>query len=175
MSARLIAPTMGASVPLMVKDAGRKGRGVFARAGVRAFQEVVRCPVEHLQRFRTRDSIQIGHDMHADFQDPVGLINHACDPNCTLRLDWDPGHRFAAVVTARRDIAEGEELTWDYAQTESYSIAAPECLCGTASCRGRSMGFLELPAAERDRVARELGVADHFEGFSQTATATPAT
>ncbi|MBV8842704.1 MAG: SET domain-containing protein-lysine N-methyltransferase [Bryobacterales bacterium] len=58
-------------------------------------------------------------------------INHACDPNTWLEgLD----------LVARRDVLPGEELTVDYATFCGPSMAAFECACGSALCRGVILG-----------------------------------
>ncbi len=54
-------------------------------------------------------------------------MNHSCDPN-TWWLDDD-------TMIARRDIAEGEEITYDYATTEISVPFEMECLCGSPACR----------------------------------------
>jgi len=63
-------------------------------------------------------------------------INHSCDPNCDAVVEG--GHIF---IEAIRDIAPGEELTYDYAYqlAERHTPAAKRrypCHCGAASCRG---------------------------------------
>jgi hypothetical protein len=69
-----------------------------------------------------------------DLTDQTRWINHACDPNTEVDTSWD-----AETGTARcwwvalRDIAVGEELTYDYAF--SAHLAEP-CACGTSKCRG---------------------------------------
>ncbi len=54
------------------------------------------------------------------------FLNHSCDPN----LGMDGSLKFVAM----RDIKPGEELTFDYAMSESsdYKI---ECKCRAANCR----------------------------------------
>lgn len=54
------------------------------------------------------------------------FINHSCAPNC--------GIRGSLQIVAMRNIEPGEEITFDYAMTEStkYSI---KCGCGAKSCR----------------------------------------
>jgi len=61
-------------------------------------------------------------------------VNHSCDGNC-----WYEGDD---LLVAMRDIAEGEELAYDYALTEGDSdwILAPQCLCGKDKCRGLVTG-----------------------------------
>lgn len=55
-----------------------------------------------------------------------GYINHSCKPNC--------GIKNSLKIIAMRDIAIGEEITVDYAMSESsdYTI---ECNCGNTHCR----------------------------------------
>jgi hypothetical protein len=60
-------------------------------------------------------------------------VNHSCDGNA-----WYEG---ADLLVAMRDIAEGEEIYYDYALTENHpSFAFPQCMCGKAICRGRISG-----------------------------------
>lgn len=57
------------------------------------------------------------------------FINHSCTPNCEYRIE---GQR--VLIYAGRDIASGEELTYDY----SYSAEGEKvpCRCGSPQCRG---------------------------------------
>ena len=58
------------------------------------------------------------------------LINHSCEPNCEA---WSRGKRI--FIHALRDIAEGEELTFDYGFDVDCYEDHP-CLCGRESCVG---------------------------------------
>ncbi|QTN31322.1 SET domain-containing protein-lysine N-methyltransferase [Akkermansiaceae bacterium] len=58
------------------------------------------------------------------------LINHSCDPNCEA---WSKGKRI--FIHALRDIAEGEELTFDYGFDVDCYEDHP-CLCGKDGCVG---------------------------------------
>ena len=62
-------------------------------------------------------------------REPGDSINHSCVPNC--------GMRNATTIIAMRDIAIGEELTFDYAMSDASSYDEFDCNCGTALCRGR--------------------------------------
>ncbi len=59
------------------------------------------------------------------------FINHSCDPNC--------GIKGSLKIVATRDIEPGEEITFDYAMSEStqYSI---DCKCGSSNCRKKITG-----------------------------------
>ncbi|CAH0477739.1 unnamed protein product [Peronospora belbahrii] len=62
------------------------------------------------------------------------FINHSCDPNCGVEK-WDVNGEERCAIFALRDIAAGEELTFDY-KFESFSKAEiTECLCGAPNCR----------------------------------------
>lgn len=58
------------------------------------------------------------------------LINHSCDPNC--ESENVRGHIW---ITAKRDIAAGEELTFDYGFDVSNWRDHP-CRCGSKKCVG---------------------------------------
>lgn len=94
-----------------------------------------------------RHTIQIDAARHLDPGDrDWRLTNHACEPNAHADLT-------AGVLRARRDIAPGEQVTFDYDTTE-WDMAAPfACVCGAANCRGEVRGFRYLAAAERQAIA----------------------
>lgn len=56
------------------------------------------------------------------------FMNHSCDPNTW----WADDH----TMIARRDIAMGEEITYDYATTEITVPFEMNCRCGSPNCRG---------------------------------------
>lgn len=75
----------------------------------------------------------IEDDVFFDMVDQTRWINHSCDPNTEIEADVDPTGKAWARLVAIRDIAAGEELTYDYAFAVEYAIP---CRCGTAACRG---------------------------------------
>jgi uncharacterized protein len=58
------------------------------------------------------------------------FINHSCSPNC--RSEIVRGHIW---IVAQRDIAAGEELTFDYGYTYKEGLQHP-CRCGAPECVG---------------------------------------
>lgn len=66
------------------------------------------------------------------------FINHSCDPNC--ETDEEDGRVW---ITAIRNIAAGEEITYDYCL---YDGGDEEqlCNCGAGSCRGSMYSREEL-------------------------------
>jgi len=73
------------------------------------------------------------------------FINHSCDPNC--ETDEIRGRVW---IKAIRDIAAGEELTYDYNLYDGDEDEA-SCNCGAAACRKSMYSPEEL--ARRVRVA----------------------
>ncbi|KAI1490322.1 hypothetical protein F5X96DRAFT_552830 [Biscogniauxia mediterranea] len=64
------------------------------------------------------------------------FINHSCMPNCTAKIIKVEGSK-RIVIYALRDIAQNEELTYDYKFEREYgSLDRIPCLCGTAACKG---------------------------------------
>lgn len=68
-------------------------------------------------------------DGNVDYN-PAKYINHSCDPNCeALNIR---GHIW---ILARRNIKEGEELSYDYGYDSAFYLDHP-CLCGSKKCIG---------------------------------------
>jgi hypothetical protein len=80
---------------------------------------------------------QVDRNHYLCFGEPGVLINHACEGNATLVALADGGYGYRAL----RDIAEGEELTWDYSTVISdYHVM--RCL----GCGPRCRGFASRPS-----------------------------
>jgi SET domain-containing protein len=75
--------------------------------------------------------VNLRHDIDGDVRwNPARHINHSCAPNCEAQMD-----RGRIWIVARRDIAPGEELTYDYGFSFSESRHHP-CRCGARECAG---------------------------------------
>ncbi|MGA1980953.1 MAG: SET domain-containing protein-lysine N-methyltransferase [Acidobacteriaceae bacterium] len=75
------------------------------------------------------------------------FLNHCCDPNCETEQDED-GRVF---ISTMRDVAAGEELTYEYNLHDSDEDDA-DCYCGAAACRSTMFSDLEL--SRRARMAK---------------------
>lgn len=131
-----------------VRDNGIEGTGLFATAPIRRGEVIWRATLPY-RPFQTAEigtwsdaiqarfykySIQIAADVHlglaggATPTEPFSYTNHSCAPNTW----WaDTG-----VLVARHVIAQGAEITYDYATSEShprFGLAA--CRCGHPQCR----------------------------------------
>ena len=79
------------------------------------------------------------------------FINHSCDPNCESA---EVGER--VFITAIRNIAAGEELTYEYNLHDSDDESA-DCYCGAPHCRGTMFSDEELK--RRARIAKRKAKA----------------
>jgi SET domain-containing protein len=62
------------------------------------------------------------------------FVNHSCAPNCILQK-WVVQNRVRMGIFTLREIAAGEELTFDY-KFERYGEKAQPCYCGESICEG---------------------------------------
>jgi hypothetical protein len=77
-------------------------------------------------------------------------MNHSCAPNTAFVTD--------NLMTAMRDVEVGEEITYDYATSESETSGHMPftCGCGTPSCRGQVTGTDYLLPELRARYAGQF-------------------
>ncbi|MEV6287130.1 GNAT family N-acetyltransferase [Kribbella sp. NPDC051770] len=125
---------------LVVRDSGIAGRGLFATApiaagevvSVLAGRKVSTAELAELMKKPPVDTITLEDDLHLVLpNDPRPVIaygNHSCDPN-----SWWTN---AVTLTARRDLAAGDELTSDYGTSTGVAGWRMECACGSSLCRG---------------------------------------
>ena len=64
-----------------------------------------------------------------NMDEPADNINHSCQPNCGLQGQ--------ILLVAMQPIAIGEEITFDYAMSDSSPFDEFDCQCGTPLCRGK--------------------------------------
>ncbi len=127
----------------VTKTTAERGDSAFAIAAIEKGEPVAvfagfvvnRAQLEALPEERKQRSIQIEADLYlvsGELREPGDMINHSCDPNCGMRGD--------IIVVAMRDIAAGEELTYDYAMSDASDYDEFPCRCGAATCRGTVRG-----------------------------------
>lgn len=96
---------------------------------------VTRDQLDRMPADRQRRSIQLDDHLYlasAEAPEPGDMVNHSCAPNC--------GMQGSTIVVAMRDIAPGEELTFDYAMSDGSDYDEFECACGAPRCRGKVTG-----------------------------------
>jgi hypothetical protein len=85
--------------------------------------------LNRVAELRKRNCVQIGWD---EFLTPIEVvaadyINHSCAPTCGISGDRN--------LVAIRDILIGEEITYDYAMTDSVQYDNFHCRCSSKGCR----------------------------------------
>jgi SET domain-containing protein len=89
-------------------------------------------------------------------------MNHSCDPNLAI----DVSRR---LIVARRPIAAGEELCFDYHTTE-WELHEPFiCRCTGPHCVGLVRGFAHLPPARQQVLLGDA--APHIHALHAARTA----
>jgi uncharacterized protein len=78
----------------------------------------------------------------------AAFINHSCDPNCEVDEVDD-----RVVITAIRDIQEGEEITYDYNLYDGELDDPAPCSCGAQNCRGTM--YSEKEMAKRAKMLKQ--------------------
>jgi SET domain-containing protein len=120
---------------VVVKEAGNKGKGVFALRGFakgeflfrRRYQRVISYhEISQLSEEDQRHVCELDWKTCAILLPPGCYLNHACDPN-TMRKGVD--------VYAWKEIRPGEEITIDY-RLNAFTGERWECWCGSANCQG---------------------------------------
>jgi SET domain-containing protein len=135
------------------------GNGVFATAPLKKGERVIRYKgllrkhdevdriyaeeeeTGHTFLFTLNDKYVI--DANVDGND-ARWINHSCDPNCEaahLAHDGGKKRKDRIYIEAMRDIAAGEELTYNYGIVlgEPHTAELKKlwaCLCGSPKCTG---------------------------------------
>ncbi len=138
-------PTSYLSPKLEVRAAPEKGGfAVYAREALQKDEllcvwtgrAVTLTQLETLSDAEKSHTIQVDDGIYlAPFdsqEEPADFINHSCDPNA--------GIRGQISLVAMRPIAPGEEITFDYAMSDSSAFDEFRCACGSPLCRGRVTG-----------------------------------
>lgn len=137
---------------LSLRRSGIHGRGVFAREPIPAGTRLIeyrgeritvaegdaRYPLDpsvpyHTFLFEIDDGVVIDAGRRGNM---ARWINHSCEPNCDAVIE-----DARIYIESIRDIAAGEELTYDYnfILEERHTPAAKRrfpCACGAPGCRG---------------------------------------
>lgn len=141
-------------LPVEVRTAGAKGRGVFATAPLRRLTTIA--------EFRGRPkwiwdipedlwpyAIQVDYDRYVvPRRNSIGwFLNHSCEPNCVVS---------GLAIITERDIGNGEELAFDYSTDVDWPGFKMECQCGSPMCRRVVRAYRRLPKAAKLRYGRSV-------------------
>jgi hypothetical protein len=155
-----------------VRDAGRKGDGVFARRAFRRGEFIFRrrhgravrtARITSLSAEERRHLCEIDFHSSAVVLPPGAFLNHSCDPNAM---------RSGVKVFAWRAIRRGEEITIDY-RLNAFGGDRHRCLCDGPSCAGTVVN--SFFALDPSRQLRYLPYAPRFirREYRRRSAATP--
>ena len=137
-----------ARLPVDVRSSHIHGRGLFATGPIPAgfmIAEYVGEKISWSEGLRRDDAGRGDYLFDVDgrfmidgagFEIDAARVNHSCEPNCDIDI-----LESRVFIFSLRDIAPGEELTFDYnfdpscAKGEDPRKVFP-CQCGTPACRG---------------------------------------
>lgn len=132
-----------------------EGSGVFARQDIACGTAMHRMGGREVSRLRCvagiiagtirkDDPLSVSATTYLVLDEQSVAFNHSCNPNAVVNRDWD--------MVAIRDIARGEEITFDYSLTVPVSLLtrpwSMECKCGAPNCRKRLGTIASLNDAE---------------------------
>ena len=138
---------------LIIRSSAVHGAGCYTLTPIRAGERILEYEGARLsksaadERYAERDItylFSVGD--RAEVIDGFGaamFINHCCSPNCQTEEDDE-----RIFILALRDIAAGEELTYEYHLHDSDEDDQP-CFCGTDNCRGTMFSPAEVRRRKR--------------------------
>ena len=135
-----------------LRVSSEKGEGIFATQAIKANETVMVGVIKEFLDKNHSHASQIGIDKFAFHDGLIVKVNHSCAPNCGIKENETGAHNFVAM----KNVAIGEEITFDYAM-RNYTVEhfPKKCMCGAAACRGEITGWKSLSAQEKKR----------YEGF----------
>lgn len=141
---------------LVAARSGIHGLGLFARRAIAAGTPVIEYVGQRITKAESREQCEANNvyvftldetwDLDGNVEwNPARWVNHSCAPNCDAELDagriW---------VVARRDIAAGEEITFNYGYDIEEYHDYP-CVCGVPECVGFIVAEEYFPLVRRRR------------------------
>lgn len=172
---------MGIDMTISVKPSSIAGFGVFANVPFAAGETIhvmsgknisfVGAGIRVIRGQLTIDNpLNIGKYRYRLLDDPSVRFNHNCDPNAGLRKE--------AEMFAYRDIAAGEEITFDYSLTVLPTPFTARwrmpCGCGAPSCRGTVTDIRGVPSERIAELQRRGALQDFVLAWLERGSASHA-
>ena len=159
---------------VIVKPNGKLGLAVFATEDIQAGTRIAVFTGETYRSETALDlpeimrdhAIQIGaQEFLFGYQGLAHCLCHSCDPNC--------GIRSLTEIFAIRDIASGEQLTWDYRCSENSNWVLETCLCSSKRCTGVVANFDSLSDDMKSEYLSKSMVSDWIVSHLKNQSARP--
>jgi hypothetical protein len=162
---------------IQVRQSGVHGKGVFALQDIAKGETVIEYIGEIISAQEAEDRhphdpsdpnhtfyFQIDEDMVIDALhggNSARWINHSCSPNCKPVVE-----DARVFIKAKRNIAAGEELNYDYGliidePITKKLIAQYPCWCGSPACRqtllaGKPLSSKKVKKAKADKIRQTI-------------------
>ncbi|GGG90478.1 SET domain-containing protein [Silvibacterium dinghuense] len=150
-------------MPLIIRSSSIHAAGCYTTEPIRRRTRIVEYTGPRISKDRADEKYEnspttylFGLGKGETVIDGFGLamfINHSCDPNCETKEV-----RGRVYIFALRDIASGEELTYDYNLYDGDEDEA-YCNCGAPTCRKSMYSHEEL--SRRARAAKRAAAKNN--------------
>ena len=108
------------------------GWGLESLCNFKRGEVVIKAKAMEIWDHPNSHTIQIDWDRHVMMDLPARFVNHRCN---SANLGVQDNELGAYDFVALRNIAKGEQLTWDYEDAE-YDMESPfHCKCDDVNCR----------------------------------------
>lgn len=174
---------MDRQVKIEIRDTEKYGVGAFAGEDVKKGKTIKIFDGEVISFAETEkrikegnenrtDTLQVGLELDMDLNEESRSFNHSCEPNA--------GFKGISELIAIRDIAKGEEITYDYSTTVGPNVPASlwemPCTCEADNCRKIIGNVLTIPKEQlnkyreagvlQDYIRKELGIIEKNNGIA---------
>lgn len=151
-------------VKFTIQNTKKYGRGIFASKDINRGEVIhilqgekldVMDFVNHINTGcgHPNDPLQVGRRTYLALDIPSLIFNHSCDPNAGIRK--------RSELFALRDIAKGQEITYDYSATIAPTEWLMKCQCGSQHCRGTIGDITSLPKRQLAKY-KKLGAIQRY-------------
>ncbi len=126
---------------VLIKPAGKKGKGVFAARDIKKGEIIHKVDYKGLKIVKKEDISKLSEkdQNHIDYigegkyvvgYSAIFLVNHCCEPNCYIRYNKMLNKDLVAI----KNIKKGEEIGVDYV-IDTTGKWKMKCYCGSKNCR----------------------------------------
>jgi SET domain-containing protein len=148
------------------------GMGGFARSAIQPGTLIIEYVGERIDKTESSRRCQQNNEYIFCIDDtfdldgnvpwnPARLINHSCAPNC--EAEWLDNHIW---LVARRAIAPGEELTFNYGY-DLQDLEDHPCHCGSPQCVGWMVAEEFFPEVAKRRATAGTQSSSSASSFDQ--------
>lgn len=129
-----------------LKEIPTRGESIIASKAFDIGNIVMVGVVEAVLNEKHHHASQIATNAYMHYKGLINKVNHSCDPNCGVKRNENGGHDYVAIKIIDVD----DEITIDFAMKNYSTEDLPnECTCSSEKCRGRVLGWKDLPIEKK--------------------------